>query len=251
MGNLPAVIISDLAVVIYTCGIIYVSRCSLNIKGSKFIMYIGHFAIAYLLIRLIPSVPPLVPLIGVGFPDILWPVFIFLGVERAEINPNSPLQKDVRFTSYPYSHSLVVSFVISCIAGLVLASIINPLAGAVFVIASVSHWFLDAVVHLKDLPISGFRNGKKVGLGLWNRPKMAFAIEYILYTLVIVLVMPKAYILPLLVLGTAAHLLNAGSFFGFTKTNPFKSARSYAISALIGFIMFSLIANYVLENYRL
>lgn len=213
-------------------------------------MYIGHFAIAYLLIRLVPSVPPLIPLIGVGFPDILWPVLIFLGVEKAEINPNSPLQKDVRFTSYPYSHSLVVSFIISCIAGLALASIINPIAGVVFVIASVSHWFLDAVVHIKDLPISGFRNGKKVGLGLWNRPKMAFVIEFIFYALVVFLVMPKEYILPLLALGTAGHLLNASSFFGFTKTNPFKSIKPYAIFAIIGFIMFSLIANYVLENYH-
>ncbi len=125
-------------------------------------MNIGHFAIAYMLIRSFPNTPPLIPLIGVGFPDILWPVFIFLGVENAEINPDS--------------------FIISCIVGLVLASIINPIAGAVFVIASVSHWFLDAVVHLKDLPIIGFRNGKKVGLEMCNHPRMAFAIEYIFYT---------------------------------------------------------------------
>ncbi len=191
-------------------------------------MYIGHFAIAYLLIQLVPGVPPIVPLIGVGFPDILWPILIFLGVEKAKLNPDSPLQKDIRFTSYPYSHSLVISFIISCIAGLVIVSIINPIAGAVFVIASVSHWFLDAVVHLKDLPITGFRTGSKVGLGLWNRPKMTFVIEYIFYALVVLLTMPKAYILPLLVLGTAAHLLNASSVFGFTKTNPFKSIKPYA-----------------------
>jgi hypothetical protein len=213
-------------------------------------MYIGHFAIAYLLIRLAPGVPPLVPLIGVAFPDILWPIFIFLGIEKAEINPNSPLQKDVRFTSYPYSHSLVISFIISCIAGLVLAYTINPIAGAVFVIASVSHWFLDAVVHLKDLPITGLRNGKKVGLGLWNRPVMTFIIEFIFYALVVLLVMPKAYTLPLLILGAAGHMLNGSSVFGFTKTNPFKSIKLYAIFCIIGFVMFSLIANYVLRNYH-
>lgn len=212
-------------------------------------MYIGHFAIAYVLIRLIPGIPPLVPLLGVGFPDILWPVFIFLGIEKAELNPGSPLQKDVRFTNYPYSHSLVVSFIISCIVGLALAFIINPIAGAVFVIASVSHWFLDAVVHLKDLPITGFRNGRKIGLGLWNRPRMTFAIEFIFYALVVLLVIPKAYILPLLVLGAAGHMLNASSVFGFTRTNPFKSIKPYAVFCIIGFVMFSLIASYVLGNY--
>ncbi len=212
-------------------------------------MYIGHFAIAYVLFRLAPGIPPLVPLIGVGFPDILWPILVLIGVEKAEINPNSPLQKDVRFTSYPYSHSLVISFIISCVAGLILGFIINPIAGVVFVIASVSHWFLDAVVHLKDLPITGFRNGKKVGLGLWNHPRMTFVIEFIFYALIVLLVMPKAYILPLLVLGSAGHLFNASSVFGFTKTNPFKSIKPYAIFCIFGFVIFSLIANYVLGNY--
>jgi len=209
-------------------------------------MYIGHFAIAYVLIRLFPGIPPLVPLIGVSFPDILWPVFIFLGIEKAEINPDSPLQKYVRFTSYPYSHSLVISFIISCFVGLLLAYAIYPIAGVVFVIASSSHWFLDIIVHLKDLPILGFRPDKKVGLGMWNRPKMAFAIEYIFYTLVVAFFMPANYVLPLIILGTFGHLINANSFLGFTKTNPFKSSKQYAMLALIGFIVFSLIANYVL-----
>jgi len=209
-------------------------------------MYIGHFAIAYVLIRLFPGIPPLVPLLGVSFPAILWPIFIFLGIEKAEINPDSPLQKYIKFTSYPYSHSLVISFIISCFAGLLLAYGIHPLAGVVFVLASSSHWFLDIIVHLKDLPILGFRPDKKVGLGMWNRPKMAFAIEYIFYTLVVVFFMPANYVLPLIILGTSGHLINANSFLGFIKTNPFKSSKQYAILALIGFIVFSLIANYVL-----
>ena len=208
-------------------------------------MYIGHFTIAYILIRFFPGIPPLIPLIGVSFRDILWPVFILLGFEKAEINPNSPLQKYIKFTSYPYSHSLIISFIISGMVGLVLAYVVNPLAGILFVIASTSHWFLDAVVH-SDLPILGFGPDKKVGLGLWNHPRMAFAFEYIFYTLVVVLFMPADYILPLMILGTVGHLINANSFLGLTKTNPFKSAKQYAVPVLIGFIVFSLIANYVL-----
>ncbi len=77
---------------------------------------------------------------------------------------------------------------------------------------------------------------------------MTFAIEFIFYAMVVLFAMLKAYILPLLVLGTAAHLLNASSVFGFTKTNPFKSIKPYAIFCIIGFVVFSLIANYVLEH---
>lgn len=209
-------------------------------------MFVGHFVIAYVLIELFPQVPPLVFLLGVGFPDILWPILVFLKVEKASLNPDSALQKHVRFSSYPYSHSLVTSFVISGVIGLALAFAIDPIAGMFFVVASSSHWFLDTIVHVHDLPILGFGHDKKVGFGLWNYGRAAFVIEYVFYVVGTTLVIPFEFVVPLLVLGTAFHLLNANSFFGFTKTNPSKSINSYAALALIGFIAFSLIANFVL-----
>ena len=209
-------------------------------------MFIGHFAVAYMLIRLFPSVPPLVLLIGVGFPDILWPILILIGVEQAVINPNSPLQKHIKFTYYPFSHSLVLASIIACIPGFVLALTITPLAGILFVVASASHWLLDTVVHLNDLPIAGLRRDAKVGLGLWRYQKAAFALEYIFYAIVTSLIMPAKFVVPLLVVGTIFHLLNANSFLGFTKTNPFKTDRAYAVITLIGFIGMNLVVNYVL-----
>lgn len=209
-------------------------------------MFIGHYVIAYILIRLFPQVPPLVILLGVGFPDILWPILVFLKVEKASVNPNSALQKSVKFSSYPYSHSLVTTFLISGIVGLILAFTINPISGICFVVASSSHWFLDTIVHIRDLPILGFGRDKKIGLGLWNNGKTAFIVEYVFYVVGTLLFVPYVYFLPLLVLGTIFHLLNANSFFGFTKTNPSKSINSYAVLALIGFVGFSLVANFVL-----
>ena len=198
-----------------------------------------------MLIALFPLVPPLVLLIGVGFPDILWSIFILIGVEHVVINPNSPLQKYTKFTSYPYSHSLVVAPLIACIPGVILALTITPLAGALFVVASASHWFLDTMV-LVNLPITGLRRDKKVGLGLWSYPKTSFAFEYILYAVVTVLVMPANLIGPLLAVGAIFHVLNANSFLGFTKTNPFKTDKAYAVLPLVGFIGMSLAVAYVL-----
>ncbi len=209
-------------------------------------MFIGHFVIAFVLIGLFPQVPPLVFLLGVGFPDILWPILIFLKVEKAQIDPNSALQKHVKFTSYPYSHSLVTTFLIESIVGIILAFTINSAAGIFFVVAASSHWLLDTIVHTHDLPILGFGRDKKVGLGLWNHGKTIFFIEYIFYIFGTLIFVPPAYVLPLIILGTIFHLLNANSFFGFTKTNPSKSANSYAGLALFGFIAFSLIANFIL-----
>ena len=64
-------------------------------------MFIGHLAGAELLHTLIPSVPPVVSLVGVGFPDLLWGVTILTGLETAKMG-TSPLQRDIDFTHYPY-----------------------------------------------------------------------------------------------------------------------------------------------------
>ncbi|MGZ4864761.1 MAG: hypothetical protein ACXV5H_07860 [Halobacteriota archaeon] len=78
-------------------------------------------------------------------------------------------------------------------------------------------------------------------------PKTAFAFEYILYAVVTVLVIPTNLIAPILAVGAIFHVLNANSFLGFTKKNPFKTDRAYAIIPLVGFIGMSLIVAYVLK----
>ena len=208
-------------------------------------MFIGHFAFAYVLIRLFPGVLPMIPLLGVDFPDLLWPFLVISGIEKVSIDPESPLQNHIKFTSYPYSHSLVLGTLIACVVGLGLAYFTSPLAGLVFVAASASHWLLDATVHLKDLPVLGFGPDRKFGFGLWNRPKSAFIIEYLFYAVLTALTFPSK-LMPLLVVGTIFHLINANSFLGLTKTNPFKSPNAYAMLALVGILAFSLAANFII-----
>jgi len=211
-------------------------------------MFIGHFAIAYILISNFPSIPPLILLIGVSFPDLLWPVLIFLGLEKASVDPSTPLQKSIQFTKYPFSHSLLLGTAIACIPGFIIGYFIDPLAGILFVMASASHWLLDTTTHIQDLPILGLPYDKKVGFGLWKYLKMAFIIEFVLYALVTILVMKATIIIPLLILGIIFHLINANSFLGITKTNPFKTSNAYAIITLIGFTAFSLVANGIING---
>ncbi|MDD1670564.1 MAG: hypothetical protein LUQ67_04530 [Methanomicrobiales archaeon] len=208
-------------------------------------MFIGHFAIAYIFIALFPGVPPLVPLIGVSFPDLLWPVLIFSGKEEAVIDPESPLQNRIRFTRLAFSHSFVVGSLIAGIFGILVAVLVSPLAGVLFVCASASHWLLDGITHMGDLPVLGFGRDLKVGLALWNRPKTAFLIELILYTAITLVAAKPGTTGPLLALGFAFHLINANSFLGFTKGNPFNTPRKYAALAFIGFLAFALIANWI------
>ena len=62
-------------------------------------MFIGHFAIAFILIILFPQVPVWVPLVGVSFPDLLWGVLILVRKEEVVVNKDSPLQRSIVFKS--------------------------------------------------------------------------------------------------------------------------------------------------------
>lgn len=210
-------------------------------------MFIGHFAVAYLLIGFFPSVPPLVILIGVSFPDLLWPVLVLTGREEVTVSHDSPLQNAIGFTRYPYSHSLVTGSLMAAVPGLVIGFLVSPPAGILFVAASASHWLLDAVTHLRDLPVTGFSQDRKIGLGLWNYPKSAFVLELAFYTLVTILAVKPQIVIPLLLLGFVFHLINANSFLGFSRKNPF-TAGSYAVLALAGFSVFIAMAAWIFAN---
>ena len=169
------------------------------------------------------------------------------GVEKVRINPDSPLQKSVVFEKFPYSHSLVLTNVWSLVVGLVLSGVLsNPMVVLVFVLGSASHWALDTVVHLKDLPVLGFDGDVKVGAGLWKRGPVAFIVEFAIYLVVSIFVLSGLSLLLALVIGGVFHLINLPSFFGGSRKNSVKTSNGYAAPALLGFGAFTLIASLVI-----
>ncbi len=209
-------------------------------------MFVGHFAIAFVLWRSFPQVPLPVSLVAVSFPDLLWSLLVPAGLEKVRVNPSSPLQKFLVFEKFPYSHSLILSNLFSLIVGLAIAGFLgNPLVVPIFVAGSVSHWLLDTVVHLKDLPVLGFNGDTKVGLGLWRRGRLAFLTEYVFYLVVVGLTLPYNLLLAPLITASVFHLVNANSFFGFTKGNTVKSSNTYAGLALFGFTAFTVVASLI------
>ena len=213
-------------------------------------MFIGHYAIAYVLISLVPGIPPLIPLLGVSFPDLLWPVLILTGIEKVRVDARSPRQDALVFLSYPYSHSLVVGTLIAGVFGAGIAYLYGMPAGIVFVAASASHWLLDSLVHLKDLPVLGFGPDTKVGAGLWKHGPAAFFLELVFYCVLTWFAAPAGALLPLLILGIVFHLINANSFFGFTERNPFRTPRAYAVVVFFTLLMFCLIASLIITTGR-
>ena len=208
-------------------------------------MFIGHFAVAFVLASIFPQVPILVPLTAVSFPDLLWPLLVLAGIEKVRIDRDSPLQKHIVFLSYPYSHSLVLTSLLALIVGGILAELLgNSLVALVFVLGSASHWLLDAVVHLPDLPVLGFGRGdRKAGLGLWRYGPLAFVAEFVFYVVVTIAALPGNLVPGALILGGIFHLVNANSFFGFTRRNPFGTPAAYALLTLVGFSLFIFFAS--------
>lgn len=207
-------------------------------------MFIGHLAGAELLHAVFPEVPAYVSLIGVGFPDLLWGVTILAGVESAKMG-TSPLQRDIEFTHYPISHSLVLTNLIALIPAIGFGLALGWTAGLVFVLASISHWLLDVIVHKRDLPILGFGPDTKIGLGLWNLSRTSFFVEFALVVVATLIFVPQSKWLWILVAALILHLFNINSFFGFTKSNPM-TTRAYAVLAWVGFVALAVIFSFLI-----
>lgn len=111
---------------------------------------------------------------------VLW-LFVLLDWETVTIPADFGRTHQARFV-FPYSHGLVASIAWSALAGAA-AFIGHPrfrdgrLRAAALVGAAVfSHWLLDALVHVPELPLAGALS-RTVGLGLWRHKPVALALE--------------------------------------------------------------------------
>jgi hypothetical protein len=147
-------------------------------------MFVGHLAVALGAARLRPRVP-LAALAAAAFGlDLIWPVFVLLGLETVRIAPGHTAFTPLDFVSYPWSHSLVMSAVWGAVAGVVAARACrSAAAGAIVAAVVVSHWILDAVSHAPDMPVWPY--GPRVGLGLWNSIPATLIIEGAIFAIAI------------------------------------------------------------------
>jgi len=110
---------------------------------------------------------------------VLW-LFILLGWESVAIPADFAETHQAHF-DFPYSHGLVASVAWSILlgAGVALAAATRSgrLRIAVLIaIAVFSHWLLDALVHVPEMPLAG-EGSAKVGLGLWQHLPIALGVE--------------------------------------------------------------------------
>jgi hypothetical protein len=145
-------------------------------------MFIGHYSVSFVARAAAPSISLWVFVAATQLLDIIWCLFIILGVEHVEADPT--VTEGLRFVFYPYSHSLIGALFWSLVGGLLTKLLLRVssrdaslAAGAVL-----SHWLFDLLVHRPDLPLWPGGDAK-FGFGLWDAPALELGLEVGLFVL--------------------------------------------------------------------
>ncbi len=141
-------------------------------------MFVGHYSASFLGKSADKRIPLWLLFLAVQFLDVLWSIFILLGVEKVRIVPGFTASNSLDLYYMPYTHSLLGALCWSAFA-YIACQFVHALRGqriGLIVAAAVfSHWILDLIVHTPDLPL--YDNVGKMGFGLWNHRGAAFALE--------------------------------------------------------------------------
>src|SRR5512135_916657 len=141
-------------------------------------MFIGHYGPALAAKPLEKRLPLWLLFVAVQWLDVVWSILVMFHVEKLRIVKGFTQGSSLDLYYMPFTHGLLGALALSTILGAIAAlfyherrmAIIVVVAGAVF-----SHWLLDLVVHVPDLPLLG--NSFKVGFGLWRYLWLSFPLE--------------------------------------------------------------------------
>ena len=179
-------------------------------------MFIGHYALGLAAKRIAPRTSLGTLFLAPSLADLLWPVFLLLGWERVRVTGGANPFLTLTFDAYPISHSLLTLIG----WGILLAVLYrwrsgDARAATVVALLVVSHWVLDFVTHVPDMPL--YPGGPTVGLGLWNSVAGTVIIEGLMFV--------------------------AGAWIYVTTTRARDAVGRYALWALLAFLLVSYVAS--------
>ncbi len=131
-------------------------------------MILGHPAVGFASKRAAPRVPLAWLIAAPLWLDLIWPVFLLLGIETVRIDPGNTAVTPLDLHDFPWSHSLLMSLVWSGLLGGLYFGLRRDGAGAFLVAVGVfSHWLFDFFMHDEDMPLYP-GSETYLGLGMWN-----------------------------------------------------------------------------------
>jgi hypothetical protein len=133
---------------------------------------ITHASAALALKRKFPRVGLLPLLISVQVIELLWVLFTYLGIEHAQITPNT-----VRLDYLPYSHSLATGAILAAIAWGFGKAVRRTNVGVAIALGILSHTVLDFIHHEPNIALLPMQWGPRFGLNLQGYPILDFLVE--------------------------------------------------------------------------
>lgn len=140
-------------------------------------MFIGHFAMGFAAKKINPKASLGTYFLAAQFLDLLWPTLLLFNIEKAELSTDPSHPVPLVFTSYPFSHSLAL--VALWAIGFSLVHFLfqkNKAVAFLLGFTVFSHWLLDLVVHVPDLPLFP-GDSPLLGLGLWKSKALTLILE--------------------------------------------------------------------------
>jgi hypothetical protein len=137
-------------------------------------MLVGHLAVGMLAKRIEPRISLGTLTLAALTPDVLWGVFMMVGIEHVRTEPGSGQAIAIDAS---YSHSLLMGVV----WGALLAAAYfwrrhYPRGAWVLFAAVMSHWLLDFISHSPDMTIAPGLP-QRFGLGLWSSVPATLVVE--------------------------------------------------------------------------
>ena len=144
-------------------------------------MFVGHLAVALTGKSASRGTSLVWFMAAANLVDLIWPLFLLVGVERVRIDPGNTAFTPLAFEWYPWTHSLLMG-IVWALALAALARAFGVALSAARLIAAlvVSHWVLDFITHRPDLPLWPWPDGA-YGLGLWQSIPGTFVVEGLMW----------------------------------------------------------------------
>jgi len=202
-------------------------------------MFVGHVAVAMLAARARPRTPFVWWMAAANLVDLVWPLLLLAGVETVRVAPGITAFTPLAFESYPWTHSLLAGVLWgAALAGFARAAGVERAALPLLAATVVSHWLLDWLTHVPDLPLAPWLAGR-YGLGLWRSVPGTLVVEGALWLAAITLFLrarrPTSWAGHLAIWSFV--LLNTFIWASGPFTPPPPDARSLAWFALVGWIV--------------
>lgn len=215
-------------------------------------MFVGHYSVAFAVKTERNKIPLWILFVAVQLLDFLWAPFVLLGIEKVRFVPGITATNALDLYYMPYTHSLIGALFWSAVAFAIYKigwrNIASNSAALLVGFAVFSHWLLDLIVHRPDLAI--YDDTMKVGFGLWNYRGIEFVLEIgiLLFGAVLYLKRNSAIARRIGIIIFVAALVLIQTSNTFVRRPP-NSARAFAITALIFYTVFAVIA-FLLERPR-